>query len=513
MNIRNTMIFILALGFLSANYSQKAILSKNIKKNTTNINKEETILARIGDKVITVPEFYERAEYTIRPQYAKGNSEIDKKIVLNSLIAEKLLTIERGKNSQLRDQEKFQATIQGRKEQMMRKMLFYKEGFDKASYDSSEFTRNYKLSGRTYTVEFINVSDSGESRHFENKLIEEKWSFKQLYKQVTGDTIVPKYQVTWNSPEYPEISDILFNYDSVNTNKVYGPIKLPETTLFFKVSGWTDRPAITENDQRQRFSNVSEKLLMDKGEKKYSEFIQKVMLGKKIEFNKDTFRKVAKIFAEIYNQDPKDIQQNFINKNLKNEIDLNNKIAENEIKIEELKAEPFFTLDGKTWTVEMFEKERAKHPLVFRKKRFSGKEFPKNFRDAVIDLMRDTYLTAEAYKNGFDKTPVVKRTETMWSDALVSFYEQTQILKEKNINDFLTYEVVKDVFTPYMNELKKKYSNQIYINIEEYKKLKLTRIDFFAVERNAPFPIIAPAFPNITTDHNLDYGKKMIINK
>ena len=56
------------------------------------------IIARVGDKVITAQDFIERAEYTPRPLYCRGNSSTDKRIILNSLIGEKLFSMEMKKD-------------------------------------------------------------------------------------------------------------------------------------------------------------------------------------------------------------------------------------------------------------------------------------------------------------------------------------------------------------------------------------------------------------------------------
>ena len=55
---------------------------------------EEVILARVGEKLITIQDFIRRSEYTIRPDYCRQDNYIHKKIVLNSLIAEKLTSLE-----------------------------------------------------------------------------------------------------------------------------------------------------------------------------------------------------------------------------------------------------------------------------------------------------------------------------------------------------------------------------------------------------------------------------------
>ena len=55
---------------------------------------DENIIAQINDRVITKEDFILRSEYTIRPAYCKSNNQIHKKIILNSLIAEKLMALE-----------------------------------------------------------------------------------------------------------------------------------------------------------------------------------------------------------------------------------------------------------------------------------------------------------------------------------------------------------------------------------------------------------------------------------
>jgi len=62
---------------------------------------EEIILARIGDVTISLGEFMRRSEMTIRPPYCSGDNNLHKKIVINSLIAEKMLALEAGEDNDL----------------------------------------------------------------------------------------------------------------------------------------------------------------------------------------------------------------------------------------------------------------------------------------------------------------------------------------------------------------------------------------------------------------------------
>ena len=63
-------------------------------KNQSTFKSGPNILATIGDTSITVTDFIKRCEYVPRPNYCKNNNYIHKKIALNSLIAEKILSTE-----------------------------------------------------------------------------------------------------------------------------------------------------------------------------------------------------------------------------------------------------------------------------------------------------------------------------------------------------------------------------------------------------------------------------------
>ena len=92
---------------------------KNISKPSLDV------LAQVGEKIITKQDFIRRAEYTIRPDYCRQSNYIHKKIILNSLIAEKLTSIEmEEKEDALLNSQNFHYYLQGRKEQAMRKLYY-----------------------------------------------------------------------------------------------------------------------------------------------------------------------------------------------------------------------------------------------------------------------------------------------------------------------------------------------------------------------------------------------------
>ena len=105
------------LGFLVA----LAALSGCARK-----DQDQVILARVGDRDITVREFKHRSEFTIRPKYPSKRGVELNRILLDNLIAEKILALEAGDTCALLRNKMFNAYIRGVQEQSMREELFFR---------------------------------------------------------------------------------------------------------------------------------------------------------------------------------------------------------------------------------------------------------------------------------------------------------------------------------------------------------------------------------------------------
>ena len=86
-----------------------------------NVQLSDQVLAKVGEEVITLNDFIERSEYTPRPLYCNGNSNIEKRIILNSLIGEKLFSNEINDKTLPLNIDQY---LVGRKNQKMREVLF-----------------------------------------------------------------------------------------------------------------------------------------------------------------------------------------------------------------------------------------------------------------------------------------------------------------------------------------------------------------------------------------------------
>ena len=131
---------------------------------------------------------------------------------------------------------------------------------------------------------------------------------------------------------------------------------------------------------------------------------------------------------------------------------------------------------------------------------------------AVVDLVRDTYLTREAYDRGYDKVNAIEQYTNMFRDYALALYHQQDYLREQNCDLNFNKEylkIINDYLNPYIDSLQTKYSDEIFIDTDIFDKVDLTRIDMFVIEKNVPYPAAVPNFPILTTDNKLDYGQVM----
>jgi len=466
------------------------------------------ILAKIGDKSITVQEFIHRSEFTIRPQYCKGITNIHKKIILNSLIGEKLLSIEAGENNQLSSNADFQAYIAGRKEQAMRKVLYFEETYKKVQIDSKEIQKEFEVAGRKYDISYFSIRNRTISTEISQMFEQDKMGFEKMYQYISGDSAVPKREVHWNDPEHMLIFDALFK-NLPKKGETIGPLHIDnEQDIFLKVNGWVDQKVISETAAMDRKQQVVEKLTNEKAWINYKSYAKQIMKNKRVQFYKDTFRKLVNFVAPIYLQSKKAKEQlfnnSFWNNNNDKEIFVN--LPKN---LDAINHMPLFSIEGRVWKIEQFRSYLKKHPLVFRKEGLHKNNFTEQFKLAIVDMIRDYYITKDAYEKGYDKSSIVEREVDIWHDHMISLYKKYKYLESKEVEGKNQQVIVQKYLTPLIDSLQNKYNTNIEVDIKKFEKIKLTGIDMVALQIDQPFPVVVPSFPLVTDDSRLDYGKVM----
>jgi len=475
---------------------------KNINKNTT--------IAIIADRTISKADFIRRAEYTIRPQYCRRNSNIDKKIILNSLIAEKMLALEADTQSSWQDSTHFRRFLLGRKEQAMRQMLYYNRMYKQVILDENKLNTVFHRAGRTYNFQYFTLPDAKTAKLVTQKLFK-NIPFKDIFTEITGLDSIPQKKLTWNEPANDIILKALF-VDSVHVGKVIGPVLNEDDYTFtiIKISGWQDRVAVSEQQQLQQFEDSKDWLKREEAVVLYEKYVKQLMKGKNIEFSPEPFYEFARTIAPLYLSMPELLQSMRMSKDFnKNKKAMDSLQTELDDFIRNDPDRPLFKIDNQIWTVGQLKKEMEIHPLVFRVKKLNQRNFTQQLKLAIVDLVRDKYITKDAYQHGYEKTPAVKAVVELWSDAYLANHQRNKYLAGLNISDKTDIEILEQHLNPYVDELQKKYSDQIDVNVALFDSIKLTRIDMFVLQNNVPYPIVVPPFPIVTTDNWLDYGKEL----
>tara|TARA_B100000902_G_scaffold299029_1_gene286464 strand:- start:990 stop:2399 length:1410 start_codon:yes stop_codon:yes gene_type:complete len=450
-------------------------------------------LIRIDNKEITKNDFIKRAEYTIRPSYCKSNNNIHKKIILNSIIAEKLMSLEIEEN--LLEENLSSNFLNGIKEQKMRELLLLDNVYSKIKLDSNFVNTNYENSLKTYKISYLSINNDTLAYQI-NSLINNNISFEKICYDYLKIKQIPKKEINFFEEHDPEVHKMIFS-NKLEKGKLIGPIiSKDKKILYIQINGWENNIELNPNLLKNQYELVKEKLYENSYNQEYDNYIKDIMHGKKLNFFEN-------IFYDLVNETFKHIS--------------NSKSQKISLLNENSKIDPtseFLKLDNKIYTVNDIEKLIDKHPLVFRNNDINSENYPQQFKYAIVDLIRDEHINNLAYDFGYDYNENVLKEVELFKDAALSNLHLQKYLLGKNIsidsfnNNYL--DIIDEHLNDYIMQLFEKYSNDIYINFDLLDEIQLTHIDLFAYRKGIPYPLIVPNFPILTTKYDINYGNKLI---
>ena len=455
---------------------------------------DEIILAKIGDKIISVNEFMSRSELTIRPNDIKN-----KNATLNNLICEKILATEAENDNKFLNNVLLQGRLRGIQEQLMRDQLYIEAAFKKVQLDTVKIRNAYRASIREYEVEFYMMQNKKMAQRMETLLDSVPELTDDIFQELEAMLgKKPVHKVNYEDSDDEVIHESLFE-KPLEQGTVVGPLKLRNGNyIVMKILDWIDYPLISGVDQQCRLKNVKEKLHKTEARKLWNAYRTNIMKGKKIQFDKESFTILSNWAMEKHlsenNYDTLNFQLSEIPPIIP-EIDLN---------------APFFTIDHKLWTVGDFKNELISNPLVFRTKYLNENNFREQFKFAIADMMRDYYLTRKAYKKSMEDFREIKKTMQMWKDAYLADQQKNHIIHSAITQGIITEndeQGISRYWESYLFNLQKEYSDLISINVDEFKKLSLTEMDYFALRTGVPYPAVVPRFPALISSDTLNYIK------
>ena len=442
-----------------------------------------------------------------RPKYPAYSDDESKRVYLNNLIAEKLLAFEgyHERKNPLVGNNVFKAMIRGIQEQAMREQL-YQNLTSKAPPAETELVRKqFALAAREYTVSFFTIYNDSLAHRIANELKNEP--FDSVYQKYAPDKTLPVQKVKYTDSNPMVVHDSLYT-ESLDAGKLIGPLKIEDNQyLVMRIDDYVINPAVTDTEVRERWKKVEDKLREKQTARIRKSYIAGLMKGKKVKFNPATFHRMVSLFYDIYSTEDQTLKNELLKDFLGSERD--------EIVIPQdslgplMLDQPFFSIDGETWTVGNFRDAYMAHPLVFPPVSLSTPTFDAQFHMALVSMIRDHYVTREAYKKGLDKHPRVRETAALWRDAYVAAYQRDVFLKGKVNSPQFKPGLMKgreNYLSLYVDSLQAKYSQRIKIYPDVLATVRLIQLDTYVIKPNLPYPSAVPGFPEYVQDGEFDYG-------
>jgi len=451
---------------------------------------EKSVLVQIDNHIILKNEFIQRAEYVLRPDYCSKGNNVHKQIVLNSLIAEKLLAIEGEPLFNLNAISNF---LNGLKTQSMREKLFFAKS---QSNDLGGEALDYylEIADRTYHLSFITLPNNvvTDTLLYINNSAE-------LINGLFDSGEIASRDVSFFSEHYYRLHRAIFS-NRLKKHDIIGPLNLEDGTyIIMRVEGWRSERRLSEGSQQEYVRNVKEHLTRLRNIEQYADYIHAVMNNKTLNFNQDSFTKlINNLYYEMLQFE--NSKKELFRKAIWPENNLVLSGGYTSVNIDE--NEIIFNMDGKDWTMSDLQDLINSHPLVFRKKKISKTDFPDAVKNAIADLVRDYYLTQEALELNYDDDPYINQYVNMWREHFIASTLRTKLLQSKssNTNDI-------EYLNPIIKELFKKYSDDIQIDLELFDSINLTSIPMHVSNQNAAYQSPIPQFPILTDNHTIDYGR------
>jgi hypothetical protein len=310
---------------------------------------------------------------------------------------------------------------------------------------------------------------------------------------------VPRHQVDFYDPEYPSLHDALYS-KQWNIGDIVGPIRLREAKyMVLKIENVLYDLAMSQTQAAARRMRVNEKLVKKQTNLRWNQFNSELMSGKNLQFVPEITRKVAELWSKRFADSDKVTQL---------EGGSDREYGKFVQEIELLANETMFKVNDKIWTVNDFKNELLSHPLVFRKADLLPGEFLPQFRLAVVDLIKDHFVTREAYSRGLDKEKKIIRNTAMWEDSFLALEHRKKVFAHIQATnaDSTKKKDFHALIDPYLKTIAEKYKDKIEINVDLLRSVKLTQTDYVTVQQFVPYNKLVPMFPVLTRNDDLDFS-------
>lgn len=390
---------------------------------------EKDIIAKVGDKILTVDEFKYRFEFTPQINRKNSDNESAKDELLYTLIAENLFAIEAQRRG-LDTLSVLKNNYIPLEKMFLRDALYQREIADKVELNIKKFNEGLKLASYKCFVDYVFAVEQ-QNIDSAYTLLKSNSNFDSLVTQLTNAEYVSEpYEVVYGKM-YEHAEDAIY---SLGINEFTKPIESPDGWYIFRLI--SKIPAtFTSNDQK---NSMVEKVVEGRVEDSiYNDFRTKFFADKRVTTNGSLFWYLAEGVQKLV---------------------LSIKTAEN---IEDGEKIPISN-EQLSQFIQSLEKDSLDQDYIFfDKDPISLRDFLRDFsfegfytystdlnivaaqlksrskRQIELEL-----LTREAYKKGIASIPEVNISTELWKEN----YLATLLKRDIVLNTELTETDIKEYF-------------------------------------------------------------------
>jgi hypothetical protein len=472
-----------------------------------NSQKKNEVVAELGNLKITAEEFI--YSYEFGPAFPKKQKD-SKLTHLNYMINEKLLALEGFETGVL--EKEFPGDIyKDIESDLAAEEMFQKEIAPKVVIDDYEIEKVIDKKQTEYQIRWLYTDDLQNLENYV-KYLKTGISFDSLFSSQLNDSVLfndrqltsSLYNIYMKNPQFAQIIDTL------NPGKISDPIHTDDGWYIIKIDNILKNMITSETEYEKLKSESLTAITKSKLDILSDEYVKDLFISKNPTIKRDTFNLLRSYLGKFVLTSEK-----YSEWELDNKLD----VALNNLGLKRGEEYRGLTLvEYKSNNVSLDEFiiwYRVREQYVkFVKDDLIG--FSKSLENLVWLMVRDKFITDQAYQKGYNKSDWVVKQTGWWKDKICYSAYRNELAgsitlnseeikladeKSKTETELLSEKLSKKILYKVL-ELKKKYKvtvnekvlDNIIVSSENEKKA----IDMYIVKRGNLIP--RPAFPTIDND-------------
>ena len=371
--------------------------------NCTHDKQKVEILAYVGDRVVTVDEFIQRAEFS--PERLALEKQLNKRQLLEILIDEKLLAIE-AENQQLEQTPKVKHLSQFIEDLAILRLLFKKEVQSNVKLDPAQVEHAIAYSQQERVISFCSFKEEPAALKYHKKW--KNSSLQKILQEIEGeevDTLLNQRSIKWGEND-TELDAAIFGLQIGDISHV---LEQNGTFVIVRCDDIKQNALATATHYAAQKSKVKRILAARQETQLSKEFVSRFMQQQNVKFDEKRVRQIIETLVNLLFSDKSPTDQKMM------EIPVSEPVWQQAST--DLSATQEYTMvsykNGALTVGEFMQKWRAYRFHVDKSDRAAC---VRSLNDQFSLVIRDVLLAREGRRLGLEMESSVQRDVILWRD-------------------------------------------------------------------------------------------------